>query len=385
MSGSTSILDLIAAAQAAKEVTANALFDAGSPAVLYGRRASTTTALTWGYYGGMLNISGTPTAVANGTLVLTASTTNYVVAHWTTGVVSVSTATTNWNNVAVYMRLYAIVTGASTVTSYTDHRAFLIHDLDFALGVAAGNAVQVDQAVTATTRATTTTLGTSLNHELSNTGADITAFHGIAGVTNHCRATGAGKIVNSAGLIVTQGLADITTAAGDTFDVEMLTATTCRIKNYVRATERKIAQVVATHVGTVATGTTVIPLDNTIPQNTEGDQYMTLAITPTNANSLLRIDVSAHASSSVNNDMILALFQDAIANALSAMLQTNTASWSSELNLSHTMTSGTTSAITFKVRIGGAGAGTTTFNGSAGNQFLGGIIASSIIITEYLP
>jgi hypothetical protein len=235
MSGSTSTLDLIASAQEKKEVTANALFDAGSPAVLYGRRASTTTALTWGYYGGMLNISGTPTAVANGTLVLTASTTNYVVALRSTGVVSVSTATTNWNNVAVYMRLYAIVTGASTVTSYTDHRAFLIHDLDFALGVTAGNATQVDQAVTATTRATTTTLGTSLNHELSNTAADITAFHGVAGVTNHCRATGAGKIVNSAGLIVTQGLADITTAAGDTFDVEMLTATTCRIKNYVPA------------------------------------------------------------------------------------------------------------------------------------------------------
>jgi hypothetical protein len=255
MSGSTSILDLIAAAQAAKEVTANALFDAGSPAVLYGRRASTTTALTWGYYGGMLNISGTPTAVANGTLVLTASTTNYVVANRTTGVVSVSTATTNWNNVAVYMRLYAIATGASTVTSYTDHRAFLIHDLDFALGVAAGNAVQVDQAVTAWTRAATTTLGTTLNGTLSDTGTTIGAFNGIAGLTYHCRASGAGIITHGAGLNIIQGATSITTAANDTFRVYMLTATTCILFDYVPAKQWRTKAGIITRDISAASGT----------------------------------------------------------------------------------------------------------------------------------
>ena len=105
-----------------------------------------------------------------------------------------------------------------------------------AVGVTAGLAVQVDQAVTAWTRAATTTLGTSLNGTLSDTSTTITAFGGVAGVTYHCRALGAGSITHHAtNLIITQTGASITTAAGDTFDVEALSATTCRIKNYMKA------------------------------------------------------------------------------------------------------------------------------------------------------
>lgn len=102
-------------------------------------------------------------------------------------------------------------------------------------GVTAGDVVQVDQTLNATTRAATTTLGTSLNHTLSDTSATITAFNGVAGVTYHCRVLGGGNITNSAGLIVTQTGADITTVTDDTFDVEMITGTTCRLKNYQRA------------------------------------------------------------------------------------------------------------------------------------------------------
>ena len=38
----------------------------------------------------------------------------------------------------------------------------------------------------------------------------------------------------------------------------------------------KARQIVATQTGAVATGTTTFPEDDTIPQNTEGDEYMTL-------------------------------------------------------------------------------------------------------------
>ncbi len=119
MADSTSNLDLISAAQASKEVTANELFNAGSPATLFARRNTTTTALTWGYYGGRFGGS----SIANGTLTLTASATNYIVVHRGTLAVSVSTATTNWDDTGVYGRVYSVVTGASTVTSYQDHRA----------------------------------------------------------------------------------------------------------------------------------------------------------------------------------------------------------------------------------------------------------------------
>lgn len=102
-------------------------------------------------------------------------------------------------------------------------------------GVTAGKAQQVDQAVTATVRATTTTLGTTLKHTLSDTSADVTAFNGVAGVTYHVTALGAGSLVHSAGLNVLQGAADIVTVANDTFDVYMIDATTCEIRNYTRA------------------------------------------------------------------------------------------------------------------------------------------------------
>ncbi|MFA7256041.1 MAG: hypothetical protein WC047_00500 [Kiritimatiellales bacterium] len=102
----------------------------------------------------------------------------------------------------------------------------------FTMGVAAGNAVQVDQALTAWTRSATTTLGTTLNGTLSDTSTTVTAFNGVAGITYHVRCLGAGEITHHAtNLIVTQGGASIQTVAGMTFDVEMITAATCRIKN----------------------------------------------------------------------------------------------------------------------------------------------------------
>ena len=119
MSDSTQNLDQVSATAVQRETTINALLDAASPATLYGRRASTTTALTWGYYGGRYG----GTSVANGTVALTASNTNYVVVNRSTGAVSVSTATTNWDSTSTYGRAYKIVAGASTVTSYEDHRS----------------------------------------------------------------------------------------------------------------------------------------------------------------------------------------------------------------------------------------------------------------------
>lgn len=117
MSDSVQHLDLISASQSAKETTANSLIDALSPSSLFGRRATTTTGLTWGYYGGVLNVAGTPTQIANGTVALTGSATNYVEST-TAGVVSVNTSAFT----AGRLQLYTVICGASSVTSYTDHR-----------------------------------------------------------------------------------------------------------------------------------------------------------------------------------------------------------------------------------------------------------------------
>ena len=122
MADSSTHLDPVTAVSYSKETLVNALLDAASPALTYGRRASTTSGLTWGYYGGKVTLAGVITAVANGTVTLTASTTNYVEAHPDTGAVSKNTT----GFTAGYLPLYTIVTGTSSVTSYTDQRTLAL-------------------------------------------------------------------------------------------------------------------------------------------------------------------------------------------------------------------------------------------------------------------
>ena len=154
-----------------------------------------------------------------------------------------------------------------------------------------------------------------------------------------------------------------------------------------------LVQMTNTDVGSVATGTTVIPDDDTIPQITEGDQYMTLAITPKSASNILYITVVLHGSSSNNGDVVAAaLFQDATANALAVGFSHTAglvaASQVHNIVFIHKMTAGTTSATTFRVRAGVSTAGTLTFNGAASSGKYGnsaGTISSSITIMEVSP
>lgn len=105
-------------AQDSPEIPVNENFEALSHLAVYAKDATTTTGLTWGYLGGRW--SGLE--IAAGTLTLAASSTLYVVVERSTGAVSVSSATTNWNSEA-YARVYKVTTGATTVTAVEDHRA----------------------------------------------------------------------------------------------------------------------------------------------------------------------------------------------------------------------------------------------------------------------
>lgn len=177
-----------------------------------------------------------------------------------------------------------------------------------------------------------------------------------------------------------KGIAEIATQAetnAGTDDVRFITP--LKLKNL----PGHIVQVVNTQTGAVATGTTAMVDDDTIPQNTEGDEFMSLSITPTSATNKLKIDIVANFSTNAGTDVMTGLFQDSTANALAAF-RTGTSSTGKGLAVifTHYMTAGTTSSTTFKVRIGTDAAGTTTFNGDAGARRLGGVMASSITITE---
>jgi hypothetical protein len=151
------------------------------------------------------------------------------------------------------------------------------------------------------------------------------------------------------------------------------------------STSKPVIQRVYTQTGAVATGSTLIPGDDTIPQITEGNEYMTLAITPTNSSNILQIQVTVSMSSNTGAVTAgVALFQDATANALAANWHTTPgAGFVGTITFTHTMVAGTTSATTFRVRMGPASAMTMTFNGQVSGRIYGGVMASSIIITEY--
>jgi len=145
-----------------------------------------------------------------------------------------------------------------------------------------------------------------------------------------------------------------------------------------------IVQQVDTLSTAVSTGTTAIPADNTIPQSGEGNEYMTLAITPTSTTNKLIIEVGVLAAHSIATVLLgTALFQDSGVDALAAVAVSVPAAGANvNPTLYHSMAAGTTSSTTFKVRVGGNVGSTTTFNGSAGARWYGAITHSYIRITE---
>jgi hypothetical protein len=117
MANSSHDYPTISESQASKATTANGMDLAASPAMLWGIDPPNTAGLTLGLLEGCLNVAGTPTQIAATTVSLTGSATNYVEAT-TAGVVSVNTSAFTGGR----LRLYTVVCGSSTITSYTDHR-----------------------------------------------------------------------------------------------------------------------------------------------------------------------------------------------------------------------------------------------------------------------
>lgn len=144
-----------------------------------------------------------------------------------------------------------------------------------------------------------------------------------------------------------------------------------------------LVQLVTSAVTTSANASTVMPKDDTIPQNTEGVEVLSASITPKHANNRLLIQATVVAANSGNgNQHTVALFQDSTANALCAVPGTNSnANYMDTIHLTYEMAAGTTSATTFKIRLG-PDSGTTTFNGFSAGRAYGGVVGSIITIQE---
>lgn len=117
MSG-TVLQQIVAAYGADVMVTEN--FAATSPAGMYAMRALYTSGLVWAYYGG----KGFGNDIPDGSVTATPSATNYVVASRSTGAVSISTSTTDWNDSTNFMRLYRLIAGPSSLSAEDFREAY---------------------------------------------------------------------------------------------------------------------------------------------------------------------------------------------------------------------------------------------------------------------
>lgn len=129
--------------------------------------------------------------------------------------------------------------------------------------------------------------------------------------------------------------------------------------------------------------TSVIPWDDTIPQQTEGVEIMTASITPKASTSKLRVTVTLQlgVANAITPGTIASLFRDAGADAIAACGNWNDTTDFSSVTFTALVDAVATASTTFKVRVGRQ-SGTVEVNGYNGSRVLGGSMPSTITIEE---
>lgn len=153
--------------------------------------------------------------------------------------------------------------------------------------------------------------------------------------------------------------------------------------NWTSAAIPSKSQIVsATNTSTIDISSSVIPYDNTAPQNTEGTEILTVTITPKSASSKLLIQFSGGFTQLNDGRLVTyALFQDSGASAIAVSAVGSGGNATVAIPpLTYVMTSGTTSATTFKVRAGvSSSVGSALINGSG---YYNGLMAQTLVVTE---
>jgi len=234
--------------------------------------------------------------------------------------------------------------------------------------------------------ATTTDIGAATGNFVQVTGTTtITGLGTVqAGTERTVRFTGALTLTHNGTSLILPGAANITTVANDLAVFRSLGGGNWICITYQRSVALAAGgQFVSSITGAVNTGTTAMFQDDTIPQVTEGDQYMSAIITPKSATSILVIDVVCCLSSGAADNPIVALFRDGAADACAAVIgRIDAMSASEPIHLRVALVSGSTSASTFTVRAGSVAGSGLTFNGVGGVRRLGTAMVSSITIEE---
>lgn len=204
-------------------------------------------------------------------------------------------------------------------------------------------------------------------------------------------ATDSFGIYNNAGSPEGVVAADIGSLCTDTTNGELYIKQTDTVNTgWVQAGGQsgKVLQTVSDENSTYSTTTSQIPSDNTIPQQTEGTEILSVTITPSNTNNILSFSYTIFVgTSSVSSNVTSALFQDSTADALYAIGRNNPNATTTFFGMTgqYRMTAGTTSSTTFKLRFGANNANAIGLNGTSAGRLYGGVSISTLIVQELLP
>lgn len=132
----------------------------------------------------------------------------------------------------------------------------------------------------------------------------------------------------------------------------------------------------------VTTAGTIMPVDDTIPQITEGDEILTCAYTGKRSNSLLEILFNGAASSTAAQTAC-ALFVDSGANAQAVQMYVpNSTATGQGVTLAYTLTLADTSSHTYRIRCGNNGGSAVLFNGFSAARKYGGANYTTLTLRE---
>jgi len=212
-------------------------------------------------------------------------------------------------------------------------------------------------------------IGTASQHLATNSGANAPEWV----------APPAAATATVAGLVELATQAEVTTGTDTTRSI-----TPATLKG---AGVGKVGQVVYTSYNAYATTSAAFQYSDIVPQNTSGLEIMTQAITPINAASTLYIHWNVMGASG-NAQVVSALFNSTVAGSSAIAVNSAYGAVGGIINcgLVHSISAGSTSAQTFRVRASSAGTGTFHFNGDGNpNRKWGAVPHSFIMITEVLP
>jgi hypothetical protein len=142
-----------------------------------------------------------------------------------------------------------------------------------------------------------------------------------------------------------------------------------------------VLQLVQVSTAAHSTQTSTIPLDDTIPQSSEGTQILTVNITPSNNTSRLVVTGVMQFGLSQADQVIVSLFNGGT-NAIAAWSD-NFAGGLGQMSFVHEFVPGSTSPLTMAVRMGDVGGNQLDVNGISGGRLFGGVQRCWMLIAEY--